>query len=444
VNGVLHEETLILDPAAISARNARAFLGRLLSEADRERWLEAAQLAVSEVVTNGVLHAHTTLRLTAHVSEDELRVEVYDANPQLPLQRSAQEGTTGRGMELVAAVVAECGVHPVPPVGKVVWFVVRDGQQEPAVDDLLARWDVEDLLEPPPSEGLDATVVLAGLPPTLWLAAHEHHTALLREYFLYAAEHDDTEPVDVARADEARGWVSKAVLRAIDEDRQAAPDRPLLPTVDPSAVPALPPVLDVALTVPHDGQASMLALQDALDAAERLAIADRLLIRPGLPEIVAVRDWVCDSIVAQLGGVEASAWPGTAQERFTVEVNDRDTPAPSWDVSIVRDADRGVVAADEANRIVAVSRPLADALGWEVDDLVGRRVVALVPPALREAHVAGFSRHLTTGRATLLGAPLQLPVLHHDGHEMMCDFVIEHAPDSGTRPVYLAWITPAR
>ncbi len=58
---------------------------------------------------------------------------------------------------------------------------------------------------------------------------------------------------------------------------------------------------------------------------------------------------------------------------------------------------RGVVAADDANRIIAIRDPLAELPGWRPGDLVGRRVVTLIPPALREAHVAGFTRHLTTG-----------------------------------------------
>ena len=443
MSDVLLEESVTLEPRAISARLARSFLSRLLTAADRERWLESAQLAVSEIVTNGVLHAHTTLELTARISSDELRVEVYDANPQLPMQRSAEDATTGRGLGLVAAVVAECGVHAVSPTGKVVWFVVRDDAEEPDVDDLLAAWDVDDLLEPPPTTTPDAVLQLLGFPPTLWLAAREHHVALLREYVLYTAEHPDGEPVDFAAADEARLWVTNAALRAIDEAREAGLAQRPLPSGHPSPLPEVPRLIDLEVTVPRNGQASLLALQDALDGAERLAAADRLLIRPGLPEIIAVRDWVCDTLIAQLAGVDPAPWAGADQEQFTVRVNDRDSAAPAWDVSIVRDAGRGVVAADEANRIVAVSRPLADALGWDVDDLVGRRVVALIPHALREAHVAGFSRHLTSGRANLLGVPLQLPVLHHDGHEIACDFLIEHAPGTAARPVYLAWITPS-
>jgi PAS domain S-box-containing protein len=49
---------------------------------------------------------------------------------------------------------------------------------------------------------------------------------------------------------------------------------------------------------------------------------------------------------------------------------------------------------------VAVTASLAESLGWAVEDLIGRRVVVLVPPELREAHIAGFTRHLTTARRT--------------------------------------------
>jgi PAS domain S-box-containing protein len=100
------------------------------------------------------------------------------------------------------------------------------------------------------------------------------------------------------------------------------------------------------------------------------------------------------------------------------------------------------VASDEANRIVAVSRSLADALGWAVEDLVGRRVVTLIPPRLREAHVAGFTRHLTTGEAHVLDVPLTLPVLCADGSEMTADFLVQQAPTGAGRFVYLAWIDP--
>ena len=89
-----------------------------------------------------------------------------------------------------------------------------------------------------------------------------------------------------------------------------------------------------------------------------------------------------------------------------------------------------------------MSRPLAAALGWEVQDLVGRRVVTLIPGHLREAHVAGFTRHLTTGEAHVLDVPLTLPVLHADGSEVQATFLVQRAPISRGRAIYLAWIEP--
>ena len=203
-----------------------------------------------------------------------------------------------------------------------------------------------------------------------------------------------------------------------------------------------PAELDLEVPVPADAAPAFAALQDVLDTAERLAAAGLLLVRPGLPEIVAVRDWACEQVISQAQGVLPSRWPGTGQERFTVQVRDRDAPAPAWDASLVVDASRGAVAADEANRILAVSRPLAQLLGWQVEELVGRRVIALIPPELREAHVAGFTRHLTSGESNILGVPLRLPVLRADGSRVECSVLIETAPSSAGRAVFVAWVEP--
>ncbi len=430
-------------PEPVSAREARRFLRSFLDDRARDDLSDAALLALSEIVTNAVLHAHTPFDVTAALSEDgSLLVEVVDTNPQLPAQRDyGSLATTGRGMQLVAALTAECGVSARGTGSKAVWFVVR---ADDAAHDPLSGWDDEPAAEAPAAPS--RTVVLRGLPPTLWLAAREHHDAVLRELSLFAQEHPADAPslARFAEADRARGIVTATVVA--DLERQAGPaggSHRALPPGHPSPLPDTPAALDLRVPLPFDDAEPYAALQDLLDAAERLAVAGRLLARPGLPEVVAVRDWVCEQIIAQLAGVQPSPWPGTGDERFTVEVHDRADAVPAdWDAAEVSESDRGAVAADDANRIVAVSRPLAAALGWRVDDLVGRRVVALIPPELREAHVAGFTRHLTTGQSHVLGVPLRLPVLRADGSRVECSFLIEQAPVSSGRPIYLAWIEP--
>lgn len=448
-------DELRLEPLAASVREARQFLRSRLVAAGREAWSDAAELALSEVVTNGVLHAHTELLVRVRVDPDAVRVEVADANAALPVQRRGHDtdATTGRGLELVAALARDCGVRP-EPSGKVVWFEVGDRSSpgdELDEEDLLAAWDIDDAWgvekdQPAPDLGELRDVVLLGMPTTLWLAAREHHHALLRELVLYLAEHRDALPAvpDLVLADEARHLIWTQLMELVERARQAGETHRPLPDGHPSPLPDVPAVVDLHLTVPATMAPAFGAMQDALDACERLAVADQLLVRPGLPEIVAVRDWACEQVVAQLAGVPPSPWGGADQSQFTEQVNDRDRPeTPQWDASIVTESDRGVVAADDANRIIAISEPLARTVGWAREDIVGRRVVALIPPGLREAHVAGFSRHLTTGQAHVLGIPLTLPVLRKDGTEVTCSFLVERAPAGGGRPVYLAWIEPA-
>jgi len=438
------------DPASAAA--ARRAVREVLTTAGRSEWVEAAELACTEVVSNVVLHAHTDLELTIEVFAAAARVQVRDFSPVLPLQRDYDEqATTGRGMALVAAVTAEHGITDIGPDGKTVWFTIAGAPAQQSDDDLLAAWDDADwdlgelLAEtfPPDTGHTVLSVRLLGLPPTLWLAARQHHDALTRELVLYLAEHDVAgRDVDVPASDRARATISTAVIAAVEHAQQSGTARPVLPTGHPSPLPDVPEPLDLELQVPTAFGHDFTALQDTLDTAEWLAETGLLLVRPGLPEITAIRDWACEQITAQLAGVPPKRWPGTDQERFTLAAFDHEPNLGDWDVAVVHDSPRGVVAADDANRIVAVSRSLADALGWSVEELVGRRVVTLIPHRLREAHVAGFTRHLSTGASHVLDVPLTLPVLRSDGTEFTADFLVQQAPTSRGRAVYLACIEP--
>lgn len=80
-----------------SASEARRLVRRFLEEVGRQAWVDSAELAISEVVTNASLHAHTPveIRLTSYV--DQVCVEVSDFNSTLPVQRNYDvQATTGR------------------------------------------------------------------------------------------------------------------------------------------------------------------------------------------------------------------------------------------------------------------------------------------------------------------------------------------------------------
>jgi len=276
----------------VSAAAARRAVREVLTTAGRSEWVEAAELACTEVVSNVVLHAHTDLELTIEVFAAAARVQVRDFSPLLPLQRDYNEqATTGRGMALVAAVTAEHGIADIGPDGKTVWFTIAGAPAQQSDDDLLAAWDNADwdLVEllgaaPPPDTGHTVlSVRLLGLPPTLWLAARQHHDALTRELVLYLAEHDVAgRDVDVPASDRARATISTAVIAAVEHAQQSGTARPVLPTGHPSPLPDVPGPLDLELQVPTALGRDFTALQDTLDTAERLAETGLLLVRPGL------------------------------------------------------------------------------------------------------------------------------------------------------------------
>jgi PAS domain S-box-containing protein len=427
----LEELSLGLPGDPRSAREARVFVQRALESQGLGRWSDAACLAVSEMVTNAVLHAHTDLTLTVHVDSGGARVEVRDYSPVLPSPRHYDEqATTGRGMDLVAAVTTTHGITPVPN-GKIVWFTVDDRADEGGA------WDDAVPAAPRLSAG-DLRVELRGLPTTLWLAAQQHHDALLRELALHRVG-KERPTQDLARADRARALLAEQVDLAIERGRREGRAQRVLPERHPAPTADVPITLDLTLQVTAEAASDFAVLQDVLDTAERLAEREALLARPGLPEVVAVRDWACDQVIAQLGGTSGTPWPGTDAERFA----DQGALDPlEWDLTAVSESTEGVIAADDANRIVAISGPLAELLLWPVDELVGRRIVAIVPHRFREAHVAGFTRHLTTGEAHVLGVPMELPVLRRDGTEVLCTFLIEAVSTPVGRALYQAHITP--
>jgi PAS domain S-box-containing protein len=411
----------------------------LLTACGRDHWGEAAELAVTELVTNGVLHAHTPMTLTARCN-GELRVEVRDNSPSWPTQREyGEQATTGRGMGLVAAVTQDHGITRLPDGGKCVWFVITDAVRSGELDPLGA-WDevISELALP---DAPDTTLVrLMQLPSTLWLAAVQQHEALLRELSLLRSS-SGAAVNDLVAADTARATLQAAADSALAAARAKGLARSPLPANHPAVLEEVPPSLDLELRVSPLDAAGFAHLQDVLDEAERLATSAQMLSRPGLPEVIAVRDWACEQVIAQVNGQSPSAWPGTDAERFT-HLHEGEHWAIDWDTHQISESSRGAVAADDSNRIIAISRPLAAALGWDPRDLVGRRVVAIVPPQFREAHVAGFTRHLTTGEARALEVELELPVLRADSTEILCSFFIEaHRTPSG-RAVYVSWVTP--
>ena len=116
-----------LPATARSVTDARRFVTNALRSWGRSELVDTAALLTSEVVTNAVLHARTTVDVVIRQLRDGVSVEVSDGS-QLPPQgrRTTPQSTTGRGMALLDQLAATWDVK-VRSNGKTVRFTLRDG-----------------------------------------------------------------------------------------------------------------------------------------------------------------------------------------------------------------------------------------------------------------------------------------------------------------------------
>lgn len=72
-------------------------------------------------------------------------------------------------------------------------------------------------------------------------------------------------------------------------------------------------------------------------------------------------------------------------------------------------------------------------LGAGSHQLVGRRLIAVVPPEWRLAHLAGFARFQLTGESHIIGAPVTVATLCADGTTTNVELNIEPVAVTGGR-----------
>lgn len=117
--------SLQLPPDHAAAARARRFVADTMREWGCDDAIPDAELLVSELVTNAVLHARSATRLTIERDGATLRFSVYDTSPTRPRLRDyGPEAVTGRGLLLVDRIARRWGVDP-QAAGKCVWFEVR-------------------------------------------------------------------------------------------------------------------------------------------------------------------------------------------------------------------------------------------------------------------------------------------------------------------------------
>ncbi|MBF8185056.1 ATP-binding protein [Nonomuraea sp. K274] len=108
-----------------SVGTARRLVREALAAWGLSALAEDMTMVVSEVVTNAVVHAKSSMTLSLHRQGESVRGEVADRSMAWPTPLPADlEEEHGRGLTIVAAYSERWGVDPSPD-GKTVWFVCQ-------------------------------------------------------------------------------------------------------------------------------------------------------------------------------------------------------------------------------------------------------------------------------------------------------------------------------
>lgn len=423
----------LLEAHPTSVGIARRSVRNVLKLARRDDLVEAAELLVSEVVTNALVHAGTAIDFHASAGMAGLRVEVTDGSTQMPAPRGygAMAGT-GRGLKLLEELGDRWGALP-HENGKTVWFVLTSGHPLEPGTAPVADHEAE-AMGSSAAPGKDVVdVVLRNVPLLLHAAWQQHAEELLREYLLVALETDDATQVleRHAAASSAISLIHDHVpAPELGDDPEALMASAVEPGVSRDHL-----VLPVSRTaVPH-----FRVLNELLESALAMGESGALLTPPIQPEMRGFRRWLCKEVARQDHGEPPIAWS------YDAGAAPPSVPLPtSWERAVGEVSEQEFIAVDDTDQIVAVGQDVCDLLGYqEPNQLVGRRLVAIIPHRYHQAHLAGFTLHLSTGRSPLLDRPVIVPALRRDGTEISVELVVEARQISAGRRLFIAHMRPA-
>jgi GAF domain-containing protein len=266
--------------------------------------VDAAELVVSELTGNALLHAVAPISLVVRLgaTAGSARVEVHDGSRTQPVRARSggpqeSEGLTGRGLGLIDAVAAQWGVEPTSS-GKAVWAeltpesVTAAEPTEADLESLLAGDD--DWPEPESEPRIEVT--LEDVPTDLLLAAKVHVDSVVREIALTSTGAESG--VSAALPPHLSGLVDDISL-AWAEARQAIKRQAV------AAAERGEPRTTLRLSLPASAAEEGERYLAALEQADAYGRASRLLTLGAPPQQRAFHRWYVTSFVEGLRSAAA-------------------------------------------------------------------------------------------------------------------------------------------
>ncbi len=292
---------LTLAPSPRAAADARRWVGEVCLRLDRADLVECAELGVSELVANAIIHASSPFKVRVRGTASHPRIEVLDGSTHPPVPPVAVPGdddldlllTFGRGLTMVAQCAAAWGAT-IEHDGKIVWF-------EPAQhmsDDDGAEWVIDAIEQgtPEPTSEAAIEIRLLDIDVPLYTSLSRQYNELRRELRLLSLSHQSDYPLAGDLTAMFANFERQFPESYRDQIRRA--EARALPRVD------------VSFPLVHEAGSIFVTMIEMFDVADAFCRAERLLSLARTAPQRAFHNWLLGELVHQLDGASAQPWTG--------------------------------------------------------------------------------------------------------------------------------------
>ena len=307
----LNRPALTLGSGPRGVHDARRWVVRTCHDIDRDDLVECAELGVSELVTNALLHGEPPIQVRVRGTAEHPRIEVRDSSLEPPIlpgealdveQQGDELLTFGRGLGIVARGSDAWGAE-LEDDGKIVWFTpassFSDGDGVPG---LITGSDGSTARRSPTRDRV--RVQILGVPLRLYIEFQQHFRELRREVRLLALAHEDAYPLAKSLSD-LFGTLDRHLREGIGvEQIEAAIGKNLSAT-------------DLVVHMPRATARTLSRFVELLDLADDFCRQQRLLALARTAEQRRFQTWFLCEFVRQADGAEPLAWTETTRSRHT-------------------------------------------------------------------------------------------------------------------------------
>ncbi|GAA4708138.1 hypothetical protein GCM10023349_28460 [Nocardioides conyzicola] len=263
----------------------------------RDDLVECAELGVSELVTNALLHAVLPLTVRVRGTAEHPRVEVHDGSTELPQMPSAVADeddlllTFGRGLGIVARCSTAWGVD-LEENGKTVWFApATEPGGEPA-EGVVTGQVVDVRRAPSPT---DMRIDIIGVPLRMYIEFQRHYRELRREVRLLSLAHETDYPL-AKDLSELFGSLERDLRDGIGADQIE------------EALATGAATADLRVAIPRETAATIGRFIELLELADAFCREKRLLSLARTPEQQRFQRWFLSEFVRQERGEAPLPW----------------------------------------------------------------------------------------------------------------------------------------